>query len=191
MGFNSFLCKTVVILIGTATVLSCKNNASGNKPVSDTSKASSIQAAADSSKVPTMPPDIDKDQFAIEYLTIADTGKSYYKLQAEMFILQKKYDWIIDTMERYYNVAENKIVLSDTADDEIYRGEYFERRFPSQNMSLEYYRSYSDNSTPKNIALVCGLFVTQKSADSLLTILKPNAAHAFVLRARMYMGCEH
>lgn len=108
-----------------------------------------------------------------------------------MFALQKKYGWVIDTMGRYYNATENKIVLSDTADDEIYRGEYFERRLPSQNMSLEYYSSYSDNYANKNIALVCGLYETKKSADSLLTILKPNAAGAFVLKARMYMGCEH
>src|SRR5579872_4440912 len=102
MSFNSFLSKAAVVLIGTSAVLSCNNNSGGNKPVNDTTKTNAIPVAADLSKIPTMPPDIDKDQFAIEYLTIADTGKNYYKLDAEMFDLQKKYGWVIDTMERYF-----------------------------------------------------------------------------------------
>jgi hypothetical protein len=193
MEFEHFLNKIALafVLIGTSALLSCNNNPAGNPPASDTVKTNTIPAAEDPAKIPVVPADIDSEQFAIEYLTIADTGKNYYKLESEMFDLQRKYGWVIDTMDRYYNAKENKIVLSDTADDEVYRGEYFERRFLSQNMSLEYYRSYSDNSSIKNIALVCGLYETKKSADSLLTILKSNAPGAFVIKARMYMGCEH
>lgn len=137
--------------------------------------------------------DIDTTDFAIEYIIIADTGLSYYKLRTEMFNLNKFLDWKIDTMERYYNVRENKIVLSDTAYDEIYRGEYLERRLPSENMSLEYFRSYTKPGSTRvnNIAIVCGIYMTNKSADSILSILKTHTSHAFVQRAKMYMGCEH
>lgn len=190
MGFNSFFYTTVLVLIGASALLSCNNTPAGNKPVNDTAKTNTA-SVNDSTQAPAPPPDFDTSDFAIEYLTIADTGLSYYKLRAEMFVIHVKLGWVIDTMERYYNTQKDEIVLSDTADDEIYRGEYFERRFTSQSMSLEYFRVYNDSSTSKNIALVCGLYETQKSADSLLSILKPNVPHAFVQKARLYMGCEH
>jgi len=189
MHFNRFFRVSIAAVSVCLALPGCNNTPAKTTVINDTTSSIIQKVTSDTTKMPL--PDIDTSDFAIEYLTIADTGLSYYKLRNEMFALHKQLGWPIDTMGRYYSTKENKIVLPDTADDEIYRGEYFERRLPSENLSLEYFSSYNDSSSIKNIALVCGLYETKKSADSLLLILKQKSAHGFVQRAKMYMGCEH
>ncbi len=189
MHFNRSFLNSMAAVVVSLTLPCCNNTPTKPSAINDTTNRTILKVASETTKMPS--PDIDTSDFAIEYLTVADTGLSYDKLRKEMFDLHKLHGWPIDTMGRYYNTKKNEIVLSDTADDEIYRGEYFERRFPSESLSLEYFRSYSDSSSTKNIALVCGLYESKKSADSLLLILKQNAVHGFVQRAKRYMGCEH
>lgn len=82
-------------------------------------------------------------------------------------------------------------MLSETDDDEMYRGTYFPRRFPGESLSLEYYNTYDDRSSKKNIALVAGMYVTRQGADSCLEVVKDLAPRAFVLKAVVYEGCIH
>ena len=62
---------------------------------------------------------------------VADTGKDYFKLRNQMFRLNQLLHISIDTMGRYYNKMKDEIVLRENDEDEIYRGEYFPRRFPT------------------------------------------------------------
>lgn len=135
--------------------------------------------------------DAASDDYAVMYVTVADTGRDYWLLRREMADISTQLKYPIDTMDRYYNAQKNEIVVSDTDEDEMYRGEYFPRRFTSNNLSLEYLDVYSKATTQKNIALVAGIYEAQKSADSFLSIIRPYAAHPFVVKANVYVGCMH
>jgi len=133
----------------------------------------------------------DTSDYVILYLAIADTGKDYNSLRTEMFAINKALAIPIDTMGRYYNTKKKEIVLPDDDNDEMYRGQYFPRRFPSVSLSLEYYKTYDDISTSKNIALVAGMYEHKASADSALAAISSLGRHAFVLKAPVYAGCMH
>ncbi len=129
-------------------------------------------------------------QYANYFVVIADTGKSYYSLRKEMFQLSKSAILTIDTMGRLYNKTKDLIALPDDDSDEIYRGEYYPRRYASQNISLEYLEQY-DKSGKKTIALVAGIYEKKASADSLVQILKPLSKKVYSVEARLYEGCMH
>jgi len=50
---------------------------------------------------------------------------------------------------------------------------------------------YTDSTTDKTIALVAGLFEKKATADSVLAVIKPQAAKAYVQTARVFTGCMH
>jgi hypothetical protein len=135
--------------------------------------------------------DYPQSEYETMYAVIADTGFSYAPLQQQMYALSNSLKLQIDTMNRTYSKEKDKIVLSENDEDEMYRGEYYPRRTESGTLSLEYYIIYSQQTNDKNIALMAGLFYSNKSADSLLALIKPQAPAAFVLKASVYAGCLH
>jgi hypothetical protein len=187
MRFNSFF-KICIIAAAVATLPCCKNPATENASKTD---SASVKTAPVTDTLPSADSDTDTSQYSTLYFTITDTGQDYYVLRAKMYALHKSLHWPIDTMDRSFDPAKNKIVVSDTDEDEMYRGEYYPRRSTSENLSLEYYGTYVDKSTRTNICLIAGIYETKKSADSLLALLKPHAAHAFVVAGQMYNGCMH
>jgi hypothetical protein len=108
-----------------------------------------------------------------------------------MIDLKTKSKIPIDTMGRIYNKKKNLIALPDNDKDEIYAGEYFPRRFPSENLSLEYLNFYQKQAGEKTIALVTGIYETEKSADSVLTVLRKIEPRVFKIKADIYVGCMH
>src|SRR5262245_40484266 len=73
-------------------------------------------------------------EYATFFIVIADTGQEYYPLHDKMFKLNTQLKLDIDTMDRYFNKTKNLIALPDDAEDEMYAGSYFPRRFPSENL---------------------------------------------------------
>ncbi len=136
---------------------------------------------------------IDKSDFenATLFIVIADTNLSYFFIDDKMFELSTQLNMPIDTIGRYFNSKKNLIVLTDSEVDEIFSGEYYPRRFPSDNLSLEYLNFYQNKAGEKTIALVAGIYETEKSADSALTILKQTEEKAFKITASIYVGCMH
>jgi hypothetical protein len=130
------------------------------------------------------------DAYADYYVVVADTGKSYEVLRKEMFRLNKSLNIPIDTMGRTYNKTKDLIALSDNDEDEIYAGEYFPRRYPSDVLSLEYMSLYKVDTDEKTIALVTGIYQTKASADSALSTLT-SSTNAFAVKAHIYVGCMH
>ncbi len=147
------------------------------------SKADTLEVSANS--------DIESENYAYYYLTIADTGQDYFKLRKTMFDINKATHFTIDTEDRYYNFSKKEIVLPDTINDEMYQGEYFPRRETGEHLSLEYFGFYTPNSTEKNIVLLVGIYENKQSADSSVNKIKPFAPYAFEMRARIYEGCMH
>jgi hypothetical protein len=135
------------------------------------------------------------DTFVSDYgtffIVVVDTNDSYEVLQQKMFNLNRQLNLPIDTMGRLFNKEKNLIALPDTSSDEMYAGDYYPRRFPSEHLSLEYLHYYRNQSAEKTIALVAGIYEAEKNADSALAILKRTESGCFKLKAEVYIGCMH
>ncbi|NHN25185.1 hypothetical protein FIA58_005785 [Flavobacterium jejuense] len=129
-------------------------------------------------------------EHTIFYVVIVDTSFNYQSLHKKMLDLSKKSNTPIDTMGRYYNASEDLIVLSDD-DDDLYAGDYFPRRFPSENLSLEYLTWYKNNAEEKTIALVAGIYESEIKADSAVSKLKKTNPQTFEIKTKMFVGCMH
>jgi len=86
---------------------------------------------------------------ATYFVVVADTNLDYNFLRKEMFDLNRQLKIPIDTMGRFYNTAKNLIALPDNDDDEIYAGDYYPRRYPSEDLSLEYLDFYQSPAGKK------------------------------------------
>lgn len=128
---------------------------------------------------------------ATYYFVIADTNSNYSILCHKMFNLQKQYHLTIDSLGRLYIKKKNLIALPENDEDELYAGQYFPRRYPSDFLSLEYLDFYAQKPSNKTIALMAGIFETKHSADSVLAIIKPIERNSFILKAKIYIGCMH
>jgi hypothetical protein len=125
------------------------------------------------------------------FVVIADTGNDYYALRRKMFAISNAIKLPIDTMNRYYNQSKKEIVLAETDEDEMYRGEYFPRRSASDFLSLEYLDIYYKPANTKTMALVAGVFEDEKSAFELSQLLKKKIKSTFITKASLYQGCMH
>jgi hypothetical protein len=125
------------------------------------------------------------------FVVIADTGKSYAELQKKMMRWSSRLSIPVDTMGRTYNWRKDLIALPEDDEDEIYAGEYYPRRFPSEHFSLEYLDFYTSEIPQKTIALVAGLYESKTRADSALIALKKVAPKAFVHESVIFTGCMH
>lgn len=186
------------LLIAACLLAACKSKPT--KIAQDTSKAKTVKVLPASYKASskvtpanadTADMDEQLDAYADYYVVIADTGNNYYSLRDKMLDLNRTTGTVIDTMDRYYNPKKDLIQLPDHyPDDDMYEGDYFPRRSPSQNLSLEYLNIYKDGAKAKTIALVSGIYENRTSADSAYKVLPPNQT-AFVIKSHMYIGCMH
>lgn len=177
-----------LLFIAAVAIMSCNNE----KHTDTGSATTTTVVSRDTAALPAAnaTPNAD-DDYEVMYIAVADTGTDYYKLSNQMYLLSKAYGMPIDTMDRYYNAKKDEIVVSDTDEDEMYRGEYFPRRSTGESLSLEYLRVYSEHTRDKNIALVAGMYSTQKGGDSMRTIIARQAPNSFVVKANVYVGCMH
>ena len=130
-------------------------------------------------------------EYATYYLVVADTGTNYYPLQQKMVRLSKALGIPVDTMGRHYNAGKDLIALADNDEDDLYAGQYYPRREPSEYLSLEYLNYYQSTAPEKTIALVRGLYGSEADAKKALLQLQPGAGTAFAVKARVYVGCMH
>lgn len=128
-------------------------------------------------------------EYETYFVVIADTGNDYVALRKIMFELSDELHCEIDTMGRSFNQEKQLISLPEDDDDEMYAGDYFPRRFRSKTLSLEYLDLYVGDKSA--IALVTGIFIDEKAADSALVSTKILAPNAFKVRTEMFVGCMH
>lgn len=181
-----FLINGVFVFLGSSVFFE------KNEVIIATSRASSIQTLSSLGydEITEIEDTIDSEN-ATFFVVVADTGFDYNLLSNEMFKLNQRLGIPIDTMGRSYNVTKNLIALPDDADDEIYAGDYFPRRFPSENLSLEYLSVYKRNTTEKTIALVIGIYETEELANKMLAKVRRYEDKAFMLESEIYVGCLH
>ena len=180
-----FIFATVILsACGAATSDNHRSDIQSNKV--DTSSVSAIVSTNKSEMEDTT----DND-YATFFVVVADTSTDYYFLHKKMFDLNGQLNIPIDTMGRFYNKTKNLIALPDDDEDELYAGDYFPRRFPSENLSLEYLDFYQKKAGDKTIALITGIYENEKSADSALTVLHKTEEKVFKIKADIYLGCMH
>jgi hypothetical protein len=192
MRFNSYLSLLCGAAFFAFCATSCRSG-SDNASQADTTKSNQLTTASSVIATDTVVEGgvQDTGDYAVCYVTVADTGRNYYKLHMLMTMLHDKLNVPIDTMNRHYDAKKDNIVVADNDEDEMYRGEYFPRRFPSAYLSLEYYTTYADESSKKNIALVAGIYDAKSSADSALAAIRAVAPRSFVVKGRVFVGCMH
>ncbi len=188
-----FYIKTVVLVLSFQLINSFTIEGVSIKTTNKQSKKTTLIKDPSFEQLKKIAIEIDsaENDFANYFLVVIDTSINYYTLKKKMLKANKKLTIPIDTLGRYYNKTKNLIALPDNHSDEIYAGEYYPRRFPSENLSLEYLDFYQKNAKPKTIALVGGIYEKEEQADSLLTILKNTEKKAFKLKSKMYIGCMH
>ena len=133
------------LIILTITLSACEET---------TSKVNVAQAMSNSIDTTTFVQTVgDTTDFnnATYFVVVADTNSDYFFLRDKMFKLSMRLQLPIDTMGRFFNKTKNLIALPDNDEDEIYAGDYFPRRFPSDNFSLEYLDFYQREAGEKTI----------------------------------------
>ncbi len=179
---QSFYLALIILLSACETALSDKKTT----PVQITKEDSIINHTQNNNAKDTA----DND-YATYFVVVADTSSDYFLLRKKMFYINKQTGIPIDTAGRFYNKVKNLIALPDNDADEIYAGDYLPRRFPSNNLSLEYLGLYQKQAKEKTIALVTGIYETEKRADSVLVILQKIEKKTFKIKSNMYIGCIH
>ena len=135
--------------------------------------------------------DGDHDEMQEAWVLIGDTSQNYFALDAKMYLWAKQLNWGIDTMERYYNTKKKALVVSEKSEDEMYRGEYFPRRFGTETLSIEYLSTYSQYTRANTFALVLGIYDSEAEAKKALNKSIKVSQRAFVLPCNLYVGCMH
>lgn len=184
---SKVIAAIVVMSTMASGLLSCDNKNNQNTGAKD---VITNEIATDSITHEVVTTNVE-DDYVLMYAVVADTSLDYYKLDKKMYSLSAAKNIPVDTMGRYYDAKKKKIILPDTDEDEMYRGEYFPRRFPSTYLSLEYYATYTTNNSGDMMAICAGLFENEKEADSVLKSIKSDAPQAFKVAAKMYLGCMH
>lgn len=136
--------------------------------------------------------------YQIFYVVVADTSKNYFLLKNKMIALSKTMHVKIDMLYRTFNKKRNLICLPENAEDKIYAGQYFPRRYGNDFLSLEYIDYYTgastfsfDTGTNRTIGLIVGLYSEKAVADSMVSILQHKSEKAFTIQANIYIGCMH
>ena len=137
--------------------------------------------------------EISDEQYMNAYIVISDTSQNYFELRQKMSDLNKKLKTEIDTMGRGFNKTKNLICLPENDEDEMYAGDYFPRRYPSETLSLEYliYYTNGNKSSEGTIALVTIITDNKEKAEKKLAEVKKYSDKAFIVNSEIYMGCMH
>ena len=94
-------------------------------------------------------------------------------------------------MNRYYNKRSGKLILSETDEDELYRGEYFPRRYPSATLSIEYLNAYFPEAPENVFVMVAGIYGNKSEANAAVKRWKSTFPKIRTQPAQVYIGCMH
>lgn len=107
----------IALLASTLLFASC--GGSGNTPATAPATDSAINDSA------AYAADYSESEYDTVYVVVLDTNQNYYILQEKMYPLAATLGLVIDTMNRYYDLDKDRIVLNENDEDEMFRGEYF------------------------------------------------------------------
>jgi hypothetical protein len=131
------------------------------------------------------------DELELSFVVVADTSFDYYKLMNEAILYATKNNDKLDSMGRYFDAKQQKILLPMDSEDEICQGEYYPRRYAEEYFSVEYMSTYFDQSHPKLMAAVAGIYSTAEEAQKRRDKIKTQFPNAFYFKSLLYVGCMH
>lgn len=121
------------------------------------------------------------------WILIGDTSRLYWPLLRHASEVAKAHTIVFDSLERHYDPIKQTLVLDQTSDDELYRGEYFPRRMTGTHLSIEPYNMYFSESNSKSFVEVYGIY---EQADSALKAMQ-TYPQAHIKTCKIFMGCLH
>jgi hypothetical protein len=196
--------KKLIILLFLFSIVACGVNKSNNISSKAAGKlpdfSSQVINNQNNISRDTLPKESDLEPpWEIRYVVIADTSPDYFYLREKMFALHNSLGLEIDTLGREYNFKKNLIAVPGSEEEGDDAGHYLFRRYDSESLSLEYLCFYKQENEMKNpeyggsktIALMTGVFTEKKEAERSLIIIKNIEKNAFLLPAKLYMGCMH
>ncbi len=121
------------------------------------------------------------------FVVVAETGENYDQLNQKMLELKKKLSIPVDMMGRDYDKQKNIIAVPENDPDKYYAGKYFPRRYPSENLSLEYLKFYKEDAPDNTIALVTGIYKSKDLAEKAISKMK---IEAFIVESEVKFGAN-
>lgn len=138
----------------------------------------------------------DAGEVATEYetfhiLTIGE-GYNYDSLSTQASQVAQHLHVKVDNLERIYD-SKKGIIVPDNSDDEVYRGEYYPRRFADPTVSIEMNYAFADSMAEqdKKMIIVAGIYEKKSQADSVLALTKATYPLAKVITKELFIGCMH
>ena len=119
------------------------------------------------------------------FVVVAETGGDYAELNQRMLELNKKLSIPVDMMGRNFNKDKNLITVPENDPDKFYAGKYFPRRYPSENLSLEYLKFYKKDVKDNTIALVTGIYKSKEQAQKAINKMNIDA---FIVESEVKFG---
>ena len=129
---------------------------------------------------------LDADNQAF-WILVGDSSSQYWSLLKHAAVFAQQNKILFDSLERHFAPEKHTVVVDQTSEDEMYRGEYFPRRQTGTFMSIEPYSSYFPSYKGNAMLEVLGIY---DQADSASYAMKqfPNAS---MKTCKLYMGCLH
>lgn len=121
------------------------------------------------------------------WILIGDTNRLYWPLLRHANEVAKTASIVFDSLERHYEPIKQTLVLDQTSDDELYRGEYFPRRMTGTYLSIEPYNTYFPESKSKSFVEVYGIY---DQADSAIKAMQ-TYPQAHMRACKLFTGCLH
>ncbi|MFL5729450.1 MAG: hypothetical protein ACJ75J_08190 [Cytophagaceae bacterium] len=181
---------------------SCQKATTDQSPIKDSLKTdTSVSAQAIRSKTDSLDLDDSEgnpddssataNESATFYLITLTEGYKYDSLQRFAKEAARKLHLDYDQMDRIYKPGKG-IVVKDDDDDEMYRGQYYPRRFSGNFVSIEMKSSFIRTETDAmKMLVISNIFEKSSQADSALTIVKAKYPSAQKVETVLYTGCMH
>jgi hypothetical protein len=137
--------------------------------------------------------EIKNDDYETAFIVVLDTSNQFHKMYELAMSVSRKFNIPFDTVQKSYFPQTNIWGVSQSSDDEIYRGEYFPRRNGSEKdiLSLEYKYWYDKKGNDKNLMLVTNIFLFSMDAEKSVAAWRKYFPQAFIMQCDIYMGCIH
>jgi hypothetical protein len=132
-----------------------------------------------------------QSESAIFYLITLAEGKNYDSLETFAKKAASSLNLKYDQLGRIYK-PEKGIVVKDDDEDEMYRGEYYPRRFEGNFVSIEMKKAFIDKENdPMRMLVISNIFSKPSQADSMLKIARVKFPSVKSVQTILFTGCMH
>lgn len=142
--------------------------------------------------------------FLLHYVVSAAHGYNYDSLRHIAQEVSMLLHWELDSLGRYYNADQKKIIVPEDSDDEVWAGEYLFRRYGEDFVSIEMQSGYIEVAVEKDdyardlfyqdttkMFVCAGIFTEEKSAKAIANKIKEICPNVSIIPSELYMGCMH